>query len=139
MKPSWLFWVIGIFALIWTLFGAFDLTMTVTQNADYLSGYDPDLLAYWFDLPAWRYVLWVGGILSTLAGSVLFLMRRGQAVPLLWVAPVFMVIGVIADGLNGVYTDYGVQGLLASIFIISFYVLFAGYASWQRRRGVLRA
>ena len=35
-KPSWLFWVVSIFAILWSAFGVYDYVMTSTGDEKYL-------------------------------------------------------------------------------------------------------
>ncbi len=137
-RPNIWFWIVGALAVLWNGFGLYDLLMTMRADQAYLADFTEEQVAYWLDLPTWRFVLWAGGAGLGLLGSVLFLLRRAAAVPLLTIAPIAMVIGLIADGLGGGLAIYGIGGIAASLVVLGIAIFFAWYAARQRRLSVLR-
>src|SRR3546814_2675554 len=45
-KTPWHLWVVGVLSLLWNAVGAFDYTMTKLNDADYLSAFTPEQIAY---------------------------------------------------------------------------------------------
>jgi hypothetical protein len=54
------------------------------------------------------------------------------------VAPIAMVIGLIADGIGGGLAIYGIGGVAASLVVLGIAIFFVWYAARQRRLGILR-
>ena len=76
-------WVVGGLSLLCNAFGAFDYTMTELGSAAYLEsmGFGPAELAYLEAFPAWAIAAWAVGVWSSVAGSILLLMRSRHAAP----------------------------------------------------------
>jgi len=138
-KPSWLFWVVSVLALLWGFFGAFDFYMTRTGNEEYLEDFPPEMIAWIGNFPMSRVLLWGLGVGAGLIGALLLLMRRGVAVSVLWVGVAALLIGFIrhdllmADGVK----YYGIPGLIASVFIVIVTVAVAWYAGRAKGNGYL--
>ena len=91
-KISWQFWVIGVVALLWNAVGAFDYTMTQTQNEAYMSEFTPEQLEFFYGFPTWVVATWATAVWASLLGTVLLLLRKSLAVPVFLVALVAMAI-----------------------------------------------
>lgn len=76
------YWIITIIFLIWNAFGGYDYVMTRTRNSDYLRNMgDPQVLLGWINsFPLWAQICWPLGVWSSVAGSVLMLLRSRHAV-----------------------------------------------------------
>lgn len=138
-KPSWLFWVVSLFALLWGAFGIFDFYMTKTGDEEYLKDFPPEMIGWIAEFPMWRVLLWGLGVGAGLIGALLLIMRRGVAVPVLWTGVGALLVGFVghdllmADGVK----HYGTEGIIASIVIIMITVAIAWYASRAKGHGVL--
>ena len=73
--------MIGIVALAWNSFGAFDYTMTQMRNQEYLKMYNAEQMAYIEGFPAWAVAGWAVGVWGGVVGSVLLLLRKKLAAP----------------------------------------------------------
>jgi hypothetical protein len=78
-------WIVGILALLWNCFGAYDYTMTRMHNMDYLKGampgVDPNVALDWVEsMPLYAQVGWGLGVWLGLLGAVLLLTRSRWAV-----------------------------------------------------------
>ena len=91
-KISWQFWVIGVVALLWNAVGAFDYTMTQTQNEAYMSEFTPEQLEFFYGFPTWVVATWATAVWASLLGTVLLLLRKSLAVHVFLVALVAMAI-----------------------------------------------
>ena len=137
-------WIVGVFALLWNGFGAYDYIMTRTNGAAYLAEMMPGVdgagyMAYINAFPIWVSAAWAIGVWAGLAGTILLLMRHRWAVPTLLLSFVGAVIGIgyqilkpsgIAEmerGFNA-YVGYLVIAIALGLFL---------YARAMRTRNVL--
>lgn len=136
-NPSWAYWVVGILATLFNLFGLFDMIMTLTNNEEYLSAYTPEQLAYWQGLPWWRLAMWVLGIGSGIVGVVTYWMRKKITATVWLVGPVMILTGMSLDSFGGILEvmspaeHYG-----ANIILTALILLFCAYARRQANKGV---
>lgn len=138
-KPSWLFWVVSVLALLWGAFGVFDFYMTTTGNEEYLKDFPPEMIGWIQGFPLWRVILWAFAVGAALVGAVLMLMKRALAVPVLWAGIAAMLIGFVGHDLlmadGAAY--YGQAGLIASIIIVAISIAIAWYAGRAKGLGYL--
>ena len=136
----WHLWVIGILALLWNAFGAYDYLMTQTRNEAYMSAFTPQQLEYFYSFPAWAIAFWALGVWGCFFGSVALLLRSRFAVWLFAISVVGLV-GVtvferlVAD-LPASLQTMNQNLFAAAIWAITIALLI--YASRMRRAGVLR-
>lgn len=135
----WHLWVIGILALVWNGFGAFDYLMTQTRNEAYMSAFTPEQLEYFYGFPAWMEAFWAIGVWGAVIGAVLLLLRSRWA----FHAFVLGIVGMLGTSAYQLTNPApaGVMdgaGLIVSIVIWISQVLLAIYAFAMIRKGVLR-
>lgn len=131
-------WVVGLIALLWNGFGAFDYVMTQTANEAYMSQFTPEQLAYFNAFPSWLVAFWALAVWGSVAGSVLLLLRSRFAAPVLLVALGCMVATSLhnfafIEGLEVM----GTGGAVFSAVIFVGAVALWAYARTMVRRGVL--
>lgn len=81
VKPTpWHLWVVGVVALVWNGMGAMDYVMSQTHNEAYMSGFTPEQLEFFYRLPAWAVAAWATGVWCGVAGAIVLLLKRRQAV-----------------------------------------------------------
>src|SRR3546814_2869987 len=51
-------WAVGVLSLLWNAVGALDYMMTKLGNADYLSAFTPEQIAYFQGFPLWANIGW---------------------------------------------------------------------------------
>ncbi len=51
MKTPLHLWIVGVLSLLWNAFGAYDHVMTQFRNAQYLSVFTPEQMAYFDNAP----------------------------------------------------------------------------------------
>ncbi len=134
-------WIVGILAVVWNSFGAFDYLMTQLEAEWYLANYTPEQLEYFANYPAWAVALWAIGVWFAVGGSVALLLRSRFAAHL---------FGISLFGLAGttVFTNFISDGAGAMesgasyvVFSIVLWLVLIGlliYAVTMHRRGVLR-
>ena len=135
----WHLWVIGITALLWNAMGAMDFVMTQTKNEAYMSGFTPEQLAFFYNIPAWVVSAWAIGVWGGVVGSLLLLVRRRLAV---WVF-LASLMGMVATTFHNYVLSNGMDvsgdafslGFTAVIFLFALGLFL--YARAMRKRGVL--
>ena len=138
-------WIVGLIALVWNGFGAYDYTMSELGNAAYIEAMmntDPAPIIAWIEAQPWyTHAFWALGVWFGVAGSVLLLMRKGLAVPAFALSLVGAVGGLVI-GLTGIGGERpeamggsGYNVMMSGIVI--FAVALLVYARKQRANGVL--
>jgi hypothetical protein len=96
----WHLWVVGLLALLFTAYGAYDYLMTQAGNIAYISaasepwGMDPQVaMAYFDSFPVWADAIWAVGVWSGVAGALLLLARSRYAYPVL----ILSLAGLVID------------------------------------------
>ena len=139
-------WAIGVLALMFTLYGGYDYTMSQLGDREYMAmmtepyGIDVDVaLAYFAGFPVWMHSAWALGVWGGVAGSVLLLARSR------WAYPAFLVslAGLVVSNLYSL--THPVPGLtdttatwVMTIVIFLVMVALTIYARRMRTVGVLR-
>jgi hypothetical protein len=136
----WHLWFIGVLAVLWSSVGCLDYFMTETKNEEYLSGFEPELLEYFYSFPTWMIALWAVAVWGGLLGAIVLLLRKRQATPILIASTSAMLITTVrnygfSDGMKfmGDTTSLVLTGL---IVVIGVALIF--YARAMTKRGVLR-
>ncbi len=135
----WHLWVIGILALLWNAFGAYDYLMTQTRNEAYMSAFTPQQLEYFYSFPVWMEAFWAIGVWTAFLGAILLVLRSRFAV-------YAFVLGLVGLAGSSAYqftnpAPEGVldgTGLVLTVVIWASQILLAIYAFAMARRGVLR-
>ena len=138
-------WLVGVLALLWNGFGAYDYLMTRTQGADYIRSMMPGadaeaMMAYVNGFPMWASIGWGLGVWGGLAGAALLLLRHRWAAPVLGLSMVGAILGLgyqIANPAAVAGMHEGMNGVMPYVIIIVAVLLFL-YARSMRTRGVLR-
>lgn len=139
-KPTILFWVVSLLAIIWGAFSFIDYFLITSGNADYVAQLPPQFKAMVDGFPMWRTGLWFASIAGAVIGGILMLFRSEWAVPFLWLVPISMVIGFVGYDLligNGIEA-YGTYGIAASTIMILISLVLALYAAGCDEDEILR-
>jgi hypothetical protein len=131
-------WILGIVALLWNGFGAFDFTMTQTRNMEYLKMYTPEQLAYVLGWPLWAVAAWGVGVWGGVVGALLLLVRKRLAAPLFLASLVGAVVGHAYSFASGGIEMAG--GGAMAIFPVVIVLIAVGlwlYARAMAKKGVL--
>lgn len=142
----WHLWVVGILAVMFTAFGAYDYVMSQVGDRAYIGaavepfGIDTDVaVAYFSSFPFWADFIWAIGVWGAVAGSLLLLARRAWAYPA-YLASLAGLIGSnvygIANPVPGMTDSSMTYAMIAVVFAVM--VALAVYARTQRENGVLR-
>lgn len=137
-RAPWHLWVVGGLGFLWDCVGAFDYLMTQTQNESYMGQFTPEQLEFFYGFPAWVVAFWAVAVWGGLLGTVLILLRKRLAVPVLLVSLLAMVVTAVHNFLlsNGLE----IMGGAGAAFTILIFLVAVGlwvYARAMTRRGVL--
>ncbi len=136
-KAPWHLWLVGILALLWNGFGAFDFAATASRFEPWVSQFPQPAIDYIYALPMWNWIGWALGTWGGFIGSILLLMRNRLAV---W-AYGLSLLGAVGSNAITLFdpppADVGANATL-TIIIIAIAAALLGYAYWLSRRGVLR-
>lgn len=113
-QRPWHLWLVGVLAILWNGMGALDYTMTQTRNEAYLRSASPEMLDFVYGLPDWIDGFWAIGVWGGLLGSILLLLGRRLATPVLGASFVgALVVAVHIFGFAGGMAAMGGAGALA--------------------------
>lgn len=132
-------WIVGTLGLLWDAVGAFDYLMTQTRNEAYMSNFTPEQLEFFYGFPAWLVAFWAVAVWGGVAGSVLILLRKRWAAPVLLASFASMVVTAIHNfGVANGLEVMGTGGAVFSVLIFAFALALWLYARAMVQRGVLR-
>lgn len=139
-------WIVGILALLWNCFGAYDYTMSNMRNMDYIAsampGVNPAVALAWMDaFPIYAKIGWALGVWGGLLGAILLLMRSRYSV---WAFAVSMLGIVLSIGwqlaaaptLPGATDSPMAKIIPIVVILIGLFLLW--YSRSAEKRGVLR-
>jgi len=136
-KTPWHLWLIGILALLWNGFGAFDFTASALRFEGYLANFPEAMIAWLYATPLWMWVVWGIGTWGGLIGAILLLLRNKLAV---WAFALSFIGATASQIVSVIEPPPGETGAPAFLpwMIIAISVALLGYTVWLSRRGVLR-
>lgn len=134
----WHLWMVGILGVLWGSVGAFDYLMTQTRNESYMSQFTPEQLDFFYGFPTWVVAFWALAVWGGLLGTVLLLLRKRFAAPVLLGSLLAMAVTSIHNYVfsNGLEVSGG-AGLAFSGLIFLVAVGLWVYARAMTRKGVL--
>jgi hypothetical protein len=117
--------------IAWNIFGIFQFAGSVgaTDTRLMASGLTAEQAAVLTGYPGWMTAAFAVGVFGGLAGSLLLLMRRGLASPVLLVSLIAYVALWIGDAVHGVFAALGVQQVLILTLVV---VIAAGLLALSR-------
>lgn len=134
-----LFWFVALFAAAFNLFSLYDLYGATTNFEEHVAGYPPAFIEMIANFPEWRRILWATTVFIGVIGAGALLLRRSLAERALWAATILLILAVILDYtmLDGA-VGYAHTGIGFNLLIVAIEALFALYAGYARRQGMLR-
>jgi len=140
-KVPWHLWLVGILALLFNGFGAFDYVMSMMKGADYMAsaGMTPDQIAFKQGYPMWMKFVWPIGVWTAVAASVLLLLRKKTA-SIIFVASLaaFLVSVLYTYVLTDGGSIWGTPMTVVSAVIVAELVFLAWYSRAMTQRSLLR-
>ncbi|MFC0632298.1 hypothetical protein [Brevundimonas balnearis] len=139
-RTPWHLWLVGVLAVLWNGFGAYDYIMTNTQGATYMAsmGMTEAQIAYFNDMPTWMTAAWALGVWGAFAGSVLLLLRMKWAFHAFAISLLGLLGSWIYSLTNDGFEIMGAAGLGMSAFITLVALALVYYAHRMTKAGVLR-
>ena len=144
LGTPWHLWAVGGVSLLWNLFGVTDYTMSQLRNRAYLGsaaesmGISADeMVAYIDSFPAWMHAFWALGVWGALAGSVLLLLRKRQAVWAFGLSLLGLAVTQLYQAISP-QPDWAVQAVGMTLVIWSIATCLLIYAVSMRNKRVLR-
>ncbi|MCU0904515.1 MAG: hypothetical protein MUE83_11650 [Tabrizicola sp.] len=118
--PLWMTALV-VGGIAWNIFGVLQFagSVTATDASLIASGLTPEQAAVMTGHPAWMTVAFAVGVFSGLAGSVLMLLRRSAAMPVLLVSLVAYVALWIGDALHGVFAALGASQVVILTLVVA--------------------
>jgi hypothetical protein len=137
-RTPWHLWLVGILGFLWDSMGAFDYLMTQTRSESYMSQFTPQQLEFFHGFPAWVVAFWALAVWGGLLGTLLLLLRKKLAVPVLLASFLAMIVTSIHNFFlsNGLEVMGG-AGLAFSVLIFVVALGLWLYARAMTQRGVL--
>lgn len=121
-KPSKLFWVISIIALLWNLMGVFNYLNQAYNSSGMLEGMTAEQIAAFENIPAWATACFaIAVFIGTIASIVLLLRKK-------WAKPLFIIslIAAIAQFINWLFISNAVEAFGPTTYIMPIVVIFLG-------------
>lgn len=133
-------WVVGILAVLWNSFGAFDYTMTKSHNAAYLANFPAVIIAYIDAAPPLFTAFWALGVWSALAGSIALLLRSRFALHLFALSLLGLTVSMLYQHVLIPAPPEMNSGMMVAMTVLIWATAIAllVYARAMARRGVLR-
>ena len=129
-------WIVGILAVLWNAFGAYDYIATQYKIESYMGQFTPEQLDYFYSFPVWMDAAWAIAIWAAVLGSLALLMRKALAawlfgISILGLATSTVYNFILSDGM-AIMGDNAVK-ITAVIWIIGLFLYFYSSAMAKRR------
>ncbi len=118
--PLWMI-AAAVGGIAWNIFGVvqFAGSVTATETDLIASGLTTDQAAVMTGYPTWMTLAFAIGVFCGLAGSVLLLLRRSTAKPVLLASLVAYVALWIGDAVHGVFAALGTQQVIILTTVVA--------------------
>lgn len=135
----WHLWAIGIVAVMWNGFGAYDYLATVMPIESYMARFTPEQRAYFDSMPVWAVSAWAIAIWSSVLGSLALLLRSRWAV---WLFAISLA-GMAISFLWSLVLSNGMEVMGPTPLVFTFVIVAVGvglflYSRAMATSGVLR-
>jgi hypothetical protein len=137
----WHLWAVGLIAVLWNGYGAFDYTMSNLQGDAWLraAGMTEAQISYFNAMPAWMTAVWAVGVWGGLLGAILLLARRRLALPVFLISLAAFLFSLVYTFLLSEGAQVmGQMAMIMNLVILAGCVFFAWYAWAMTKRGLLR-
>lgn len=139
-KRPWHLWLIGIIALLWNSYGAYDYVMTHTQNAAYMAAFSKIQLEYFYNLPTWSVASWAIAVWGGVLGAILLLFGKKLCTPVFLISLISLVTTniysyVISNGYKVMGGELTALVLPTVIFLVAIGLYI--YAKVMSNKGIL--
>lgn len=120
-KPPIWFWAASFAGLLWNAFGLWQFAKSLTATPESLltSGMTAEQAAIMTSYPIWMTIAFAMGVLGGFAGSVLLLLRRGHALPVLMVSLAGYILLYLGDMTQGVFAVMGTAQVIVLTVVVA--------------------
>ncbi|MGV6832192.1 MAG: hypothetical protein ACWA5P_11610 [bacterium] len=136
-KPSTVFWIIGIIALIWNVMGVAAYLGQAYMTDEVLAAMPQADQDYFADLPAWVTAAFAISVFAGFIGCVMLLLRKKLAALLLLIS----LIGVLAQNVYNFfmqdYIELTGSRMAMPIVVIAVCIFLAWYSRDLKSKGIL--
>ena len=94
-KPAAWFWIIAVIGLLWNLGGVYSFILHITMSEETVQTMSDDERSLYTNFPGWVLVTYCVAVFGSTIGSVLLLMRKSVATPVLITSFVAIVLQMI--------------------------------------------
>lgn len=138
-KPSIVFWIVGVIALLWNLLGVNAYIQQVYRTEGFLEAYTAEELALMDASPAWITALFAIAVFAGAIGSLLLLLRKKLAASLLLLSFLAALIqmGHYFFATEGPATFETIPGTVMPIFVVVFAAFLVWYSKDAKKKGIL--
>lgn len=130
-KPATWFWVVSAIALVWNLMGVMAYIAQVTMSPEALQALPENERTLMESVPMWVTSAFAIAVWGSTLGSILLLMRKKLATPVL----IFSFVGILVQMYYNLFMSksmevYGPGGLAMPIMVL----LFGAFLIWFSRK-----
>lgn len=138
-KPTPLFWIIGVLALIWNAMGANAYIQQVYNTEAYQAMYTPEQLEIANNAPAWVTAAFAVAVFGSTIASLLLLMKKKMATTLFAISFLAIVVQMSYNFLLGGMSEeyYGSGGITMPVMIVVFGAFLVFYSRKVNNKGWL--
>jgi hypothetical protein len=137
-KPTVLFWIIGVVALIWNAMGVNAYIQQAYNTESYKAMLSPEQLEMANNTPAWAIAMFAIAVFGATLGSIFLLMRKKVAGTLFVVSFLALLIDMGHTFFAGLGADaYGPGGIMMPIMIFGIGGFLIWYAKNATKKGWL--
>ncbi len=134
-KPPIWFWAASAAGLLWNVYGLWQFAKSLTATPESLlaSGMTAEQAAIMTSYPTWMTFAFAMGVMGGFVGSVLLLLRRGRALPVLTVSLAGYVVLYLGDVTQGVFVVMGTPQVIVLTVVVAIAVGLLMLAAMQKR------
>ncbi|MDG2194165.1 MAG: hypothetical protein P8K77_04815 [Polaribacter sp.] len=138
-KPTTLFWIISVIALIWNAMGANAYIQQAYNTESYQAMYTPEQIEIANNVPAWVTAMFAIAVFGATLGSIFLLLRKKIANSIFVIS--FLAVAIqmsyvfLLGGMGEEY--YGAGGMIMPIMIIVIAIFLVWYSKKATTKGWL--
>lgn len=133
------FMIIGIVAIVWNLLGVMSYLMSVMMSPETLAAMPEEQRALYNDIPSWVTSAYAIAVFGGLLGSVLLVMKKALALPVLIVSLVGILVQMLYTlVLSDVIAVQGAASVIFPLIVIAIGIFLVWYANSAKAKGWLK-
>ncbi|MEM7187063.1 MAG: hypothetical protein AAF466_10425 [Bacteroidota bacterium] len=139
-KPNTWYWIIAVIALLWNAMGVSRYLMQAYDAESFRAEFNAEQLALIDGTPAWASAIFALAVFTGLIGSLMLLLRRRLAVPLLGISLLCVLIQMIYAWLGTDTLEHfdTVNAVVMPIIVIVIAIFLFYYSKGAKQKNWLR-